>query len=211
MQFQLCVDYKLACCSRSTTVVSVHSGSYVGLRLPGFLRILTSRFWGWSDQGLAFDMAANSGSVWPAVVVFARCDLAIAMGVGRGDGERRRDTVWERPDSLSFWGVATVPLDRRWWEVTTSRRWPVRAGHRSPLPDSFGLPTGDGEGTCTCRTSEFAWRSSSAQRRRWHSCLEHRERGLRRRPLCSASLVKPQFDSPSRSRRRWVSLWQVMS
>lgn len=53
--------------------------------------ILTSWFLGWADQGLAFDMAANTGSLI-AVMLFVRRDLGdVVVGAGRAVAGWRRD------------------------------------------------------------------------------------------------------------------------
>ncbi|MFQ5350829.1 MAG: undecaprenyl-diphosphate phosphatase, partial [Thermoanaerobaculia bacterium] len=66
--------------------------------------ILTSQLLGWPDQGLAFDMAANTGSLLAVIVCFAadwRRLLASAVGWPAADPESRRQ--------LGLLLVATAP------------------------------------------------------------------------------------------------------
>lgn len=67
--------------------------------------ILTSQLLGWPDQGLAFDMAANTGSLLAVIVCFAadwRRLLASAVGWPAADPESRRQ--------LGLLLVATAPV-----------------------------------------------------------------------------------------------------
>lgn len=67
--------------------------------------ILTSQLLGWADQGLAFDMAANTGSLVAVVVCFAgewRRLLGGAVGLPSADPESRR--------RLGQLALATVPV-----------------------------------------------------------------------------------------------------
>ena len=67
--------------------------------------ILTSQLLGWPDQGLAFDMAANTGSLLAVVISFAgdwRRLLAGAVGLRGGGVQDRRQ--------LGLLIVATVPV-----------------------------------------------------------------------------------------------------
>ena len=67
--------------------------------------ILTSQLLGWPDQGLAFDMAANTGSLVAVVVCFAgdwRRLLAGAVGQPAADPESRRQ--------LGLLALATLPV-----------------------------------------------------------------------------------------------------
>lgn len=67
--------------------------------------ILTSQLLGWPDEGLAFDMAANTGSLAAVLVCFAddwRRLLGGALGVPEVDAESRR--------RLGQLALATVPV-----------------------------------------------------------------------------------------------------
>ena len=67
--------------------------------------ILTSQLLGWPDQGLGFDMAANTGSLVAVIVCFAgewKRLLAGAVGGRGGDPEARR--------LLAMLVVATLPV-----------------------------------------------------------------------------------------------------
>ena len=67
--------------------------------------ILTSQLLGWPDQGLAFDMAANTGSLVAVIVCFAgewRRLLAGAVGWPKPDPESRRQ--------LGMLALATLPV-----------------------------------------------------------------------------------------------------
>lgn len=67
--------------------------------------ILTSQLFGWPDQGLAFDMAANTGSLAAVIVCFAgdwRRLLGGAVGLPEADPESRRQ--------LGLLLVATLPV-----------------------------------------------------------------------------------------------------
>jgi undecaprenyl-diphosphatase len=67
--------------------------------------ILTSELLGWPDQGLAFDMAANTGSLAAVIVCFAgewRRLLSGALGLPVVDAESRRQ--------LGLLALATVPV-----------------------------------------------------------------------------------------------------
>ena len=67
--------------------------------------ILTSQLFGWPDQGLAFDMAANTGSLVAVIVCFAddwRRLLGGAVGLPRADPESRRQ--------LGQLALATLPV-----------------------------------------------------------------------------------------------------
>ena len=67
--------------------------------------ILTSQLFGWPDQGLAFDMAANTGSLVAVIVCFAgdwRRLLGGAVGLPRADPESRR--------LLGQLAMATLPV-----------------------------------------------------------------------------------------------------
>ncbi len=68
--------------------------------------ILGSRVLGWPDQGLRFDMAANSGSLI-AVVVYLRHELA-SLARGVGDTLRRRATG--EATAARQVVVATIPV-----------------------------------------------------------------------------------------------------
>ena len=67
--------------------------------------ILTSQLLGWPDQGLAFDMAANTGSLVAVIVCFAgewRRLVGGAVGLPEADPESRRQ--------LGLLLVATLPV-----------------------------------------------------------------------------------------------------
>ncbi len=67
--------------------------------------ILTSQLLGWADQGLAFDMAANSGSLLAVIVCFGgewRRLLLAGVGLRRADVEGRR--------LLAALTLATLPV-----------------------------------------------------------------------------------------------------
>ncbi|MDH3403143.1 MAG: undecaprenyl-diphosphate phosphatase [Acidobacteriota bacterium] len=68
--------------------------------------ILGSKLFGWPDQGLQFDMAANSGSL-VAVVVFLRRTLA---QLARGAGDALRGRATEAAAAASQVLVATLPV-----------------------------------------------------------------------------------------------------
>ena len=79
--------------------------------------ILTSHLMGWRDQGLAFDMAANSGSLL-AIMVFLRRDLArLAGGVWhtvRGAGGEKTEAR-EAARLAALLTLATVPVAVAGW------------------------------------------------------------------------------------------------
>lgn len=68
--------------------------------------ILGSKVLGWPDQGLRFDMAANSGSLL-AVVVYLRHELA---RLARGVGDTLRGRTTENATAARQVLVATIPV-----------------------------------------------------------------------------------------------------
>jgi undecaprenyl-diphosphatase len=68
--------------------------------------ILGSKLLGWPDQGLRFDMAANSGSLL-AVMVYLRHELA---SLARGVGDALRGHVSENATAAKQILVATIPV-----------------------------------------------------------------------------------------------------
>jgi len=92
--------------------------------------ILVPRLLGWSDQGLEFDIATNTGTLL-AVVVYFRADLA-AMTRGAVASLRRRELA--APEARLAWAVAlgTVPaaiagLLVKDWVATAARGWQLIA------------------------------------------------------------------------------------
>lgn len=68
--------------------------------------ILGSKVLGWPDQGLRFDMAANSGSLL-AVIVYLRHELASLV---RGVGDALRGQATESATAAKQLLVATIPV-----------------------------------------------------------------------------------------------------
>jgi undecaprenyl-diphosphatase len=92
--------------------------------------ILMPRLLGWSDQGLEFDIATNTGTLL-AVVAYFRADLA-GMTRGALDSLRRRELA--TPEARLAWAVAvgTVPaaivgLLIKDWVATSARGWQLIA------------------------------------------------------------------------------------
>jgi undecaprenyl-diphosphatase len=92
--------------------------------------ILMPRLLGWSDQGLEFDIATNTGTLL-AVVAYFRADLA-GMTRGAVDSLRRRELA--TPEARLAWAVAlgTVPaaivgLLIKDWVATAARGWQLIA------------------------------------------------------------------------------------
>jgi undecaprenyl-diphosphatase len=92
--------------------------------------ILMPRLLGWSDQGLEFDIATNTGTLL-AVVAYFRADLA-RMTRGAVDSLRRRD--FDAPEGRLAWALAlgTIPaaivgLLIKEWVSTAARGWQLIA------------------------------------------------------------------------------------
>lgn len=92
--------------------------------------ILMPRLLGWSDQGLEFDIATNTGTLL-AVVAYFRADLA-RMTRGAFASLRRRDL--DAPEARLAWAIAlgTVPaalvgLAVKEWVATAARGWQLIA------------------------------------------------------------------------------------
>lgn len=94
--------------------------------------ILMPRLLGWSDQGLEFDIATNTGTLL-AVVAYFRADLA-AMTRGALESLRRRELA--TAEARLAWAVAagTVPaaivgLLIKEWVATAARGWQLIAAN----------------------------------------------------------------------------------
>jgi undecaprenyl-diphosphatase len=94
--------------------------------------ILLPRLLGWSDQGLEFDIATNTGTL-AAIVVYFRADLA-RLAKGAWESIVRRDACM--PEARLAWTLvlATVPaaiagLLIKDWVATVARGWQVVAAN----------------------------------------------------------------------------------
>jgi undecaprenyl-diphosphatase len=92
--------------------------------------ILAPRLLGWSDQGLEFDIATNTGTLI-AVMVYFRSDLK-RLAAASIDVLRRRDTA--SPEATTAWALVlgTLPaavagLLVKHWVETVARGWKVVA------------------------------------------------------------------------------------
>jgi undecaprenyl-diphosphatase len=117
--------------------------------------ILAPRLLGWSDQGLEFDIATNTGTLI-AVIAYFRADLR-RLAAALLDGLRRRDPQdnWGHsasgPEATTAWAIllGTVPaaiagLLVKDWVTTVARGWKVVAANAAIygvllfLADHFG-------------------------------------------------------------------------
>jgi len=69
--------------------------------------ILPSQLLGWPDQGLAFDVAVQLGSLLAVLAYFRRDLLDLAGGVLRGASQRRWNS---QVGMVCYLGVATLPV-----------------------------------------------------------------------------------------------------